>query len=386
MRNFFSMIPKTNGKDVTHVKRIFALFCAILMLFAAGCTGPTEPEPIDTTAWVTFRTVSGTVVSDDNAVLFEYAYSHPILSTGSTAKVINTKLDNATTAYVYGSGGVEELTKRAKLDSKNSWFTTYSLQRNVSVARADSRVIAFRYSDYFYTGGLVGTTTETVTNYDAVTGQPLSFANLSDDPQGLRAYCRACLLETLSSDAYADAGLRPNYAAQLDTVLDFWALTATGLEFIANPYVLTSTDSAVMRFTIPYEDLDGMLADKWMPEPHSGNGGLSLGLTGSDRDFQLTEEGDRLVIRVSGTVYDFSVEQVTTVTIGERTVRRMGQQYLYAPELTDRSIGITIPAVGSTPDTLIRCRSANGTEHQFYIAKTDKGFELVSPNEPLIRS
>ncbi len=368
------------------MKRFLCLVLAMLLLTAAGCS-PSEPvEATDNTIWVTYEVFSGTVVGDTNALLLEYGYRHPVLSAGAAVKVINTKLDNATTAYLYGSGGVQELTELARSNGGKSWFVPYELHRRVAVTRADATVIGFRYSDYSFTGGLVGSTTETVVTYDAATGQQLSFADLSDDADGLRAYCHACLLELLESEVYAEAGFLPNYTVHLDTVLNNWALTAEGLEFIANPYILTSNDSGVMRFTIPYKDLEGMVHEKWLPEPHSGSGSLSLGLTGSDKEFALVREGERVVIRISGTVYDFSAERVETVAVRDTAEARLTEQYLYSPEITDKSIALTIPTVGSTPDTLIRCRSGDGTEHQFYIAKTDKGWELIPPDELLPRA
>lgn len=366
------------------MKQIIALLLTAVLMLTAGCTGDSSTQQPDPTVWVSYQSSQGKTVSDLGAAIFQFSYQQPVLSGGSGAiTVINNKLDNATSAFLYGSGGVQELTEMARMDCNESWFTCYALSRTVHVARADSAVISFRYVDYAFTGGVHGYTAEYGLTYDMNTGEQLTLSSLTDDQQSLTDFCRGYILEQLQSEAYSEIALLPNYEKALDTVLTNWILTDRGLQFIAQPYVMAAYSAGTLRFTVPYAQLRTYLKTQWIPVDRGHGGGtLTISSGTADQSFVLAPEGDNVVIRINGTVYDLSVESVGSYRSGEAYTYYISGQELYSPEAGSMSLGLQIAPLGSRPTTMIRYRSGDGTEHQYYITQDGK---LTEADPYLIR-
>ena len=169
------------------MRKWIAAVLAVMMLCLCGCSGNGGKASVSGSTWVTYRSAGSRVKNGENRDIFVHSYQQPVLSgNGSGVHVINTKLDNTTTAFLYGSGGVEEMTELAKMDWKETWFTCYALERKVTVARVDDAVASFRYSDYVFNGGVHGNTYESGMTYDMVSGSQMSLANLGKDENGLK--------------------------------------------------------------------------------------------------------------------------------------------------------------------------------------------------------
>lgn len=360
------------GRERMKMKQMLCLVLTALLLLTAGCSH--SADKTDSTTWVTYKEVSSKVQSEGGEDLFVYSYQQPVLTTSTGAAAgINNKLDNTTSAFLYGSGGVEELTEMAKMDQNETWFTCYALSRTVSVARVDDTVASFRYVDYAFTGGVHGYSAEYGVTYDMVTGEQLSLSSLTNDEQALKDVCRDYILELIETSDYGEDVFFANYESYLDSVLKNWVLTDQGLQFIAQPYVIAAYAVGTIRFTVPYEQLRTCLKAQWIPAARGyGGGTLALGSGTGDTAFVLDSDGENVVIRVNGTVYDFSVEGVNAYRSGQTDVYYMTQQHLYSPEVTSMSIQLQIPAPGAQASTMVRYCNGDGTEHQYYITQDSK--------------
>lgn len=347
------------------------LLAAVLLL---GMTACGSSEPVSDTTWVTYKEVYDRVKNDKDEDILVYSYQQPVLnSNASGANIINTKLDNATTAFMYGSGGVQEMTDLAKMDWKESWFTCYSLTREVSVSRMDDAVISFRYSDYAFTGGVHGYTAEYGMTYDMVSGEQLTLANLTHDEVALREVCRQYLEEVLSDEEleYKNA-LFADYRDYLDVVLKNWVLTDEGLQFIAQPYVIAAYAAGTLRFTVPYERIVHVVDEKWIPVDRE-RGDSSVEVRSVDapssevKNFGISSTGMFLEIHVKGTVYDFSVEGVNSYPSGGTTVYYMTQQHLFSPAVSSESFGLQVSVPDTRPETMLCWKDCEGNEFQYYL-------------------
>ena len=361
-------------KGVNGMKRgIAILLAAVMLLSVAGCSGG-EKIAASTGTWITYKEVFDHVKNDAGTDIMVYSYQQPvIMSSASGTNIINTKLNDATTAFLYGSGGVQEMTELAKMDWKESWFTSYSLTRDVSVARADDAVVSFRYSDYAFSGGVHGYIAEYGVNYDMVSGAQLEFRDLTDDEWALREVCRMHIMAELEDEenALKDA-LMPNYTQYLDLVLKNWVLTDEGLQFIAQPYVIAAYAVGTLRFTVPYEKIAHVLEKKWLPEDR-GHGGGTIEMTvvtdaqPAPTNFSLDGQGMSLLVRVNGTIYDFSVEGVNSYPSEGTTVFYLTQQHLYSPKISSESFGLQLSIPDTRPNTMIRWKDGDGKEYQYYM-------------------
>ena len=193
------------------------LLIAALLLGLFGCVS--RQVQVAGGVWVSYREDTGTIKSEDQTEIFVYSYQQPVLQGNAPGlHMINTKLDNATTAFLYGSGGVEEMTELAKMDWRESWFNCYRLDRKVSVARLDDAVVSFRYSDYAFSGGVHGYIAEYGVNYDMVSGAQLEFRDLTDDEWALREVCRMHIMAELEDEEKAEALAVTPYATREDAL------------------------------------------------------------------------------------------------------------------------------------------------------------------------
>jgi len=349
------------------------LLAAVLLLGLAGC-GDADGVAASQSDWVTYKEVYDRVKNDKGEDILVYSYQQPVLKAESSgANIINTKLDNATTAFLYGSGGVQEMTDLAKMDWKETWFTCYSLTREVSVARLDDAVASFRYSDYAFTGGVHGYTAEYGMTYDMVSGEQLTLASLTQNEWGLKEVCRQYILEVLEQeDLEYKNGLFPDYTSYLDVVLKNWVLTDEGLQFIAQPYVIAAYAVGTLRFTVPYDRIAHVLDEKWIPASHDrGDSSVEVsvveevpkGMT----NFVVSDTGMQFVVNVSGTVYDLAVEGVNSYPGGGTTVFYMTQQHLFSPKITSERFGLQVDVPDTKPVTMLCWKDSGGNTFQYYL-------------------
>ena len=366
------------------MKRFLGMFLAVLMLLtAAGCGGGNSGD-VSKSTWITYKEGFEHVKNDAGTDIMVYSYQQPVInSKASGANIINTKLSDSTSAFLYGSGGVQEMTERAKGDWNLAGFTCYSLTRDVSVARADDAVVSFRYSDYSFSGGMHGYIAEYGVTYDMVSGVQLSLDDLTGDSHVLREACRLYILEELEAeDSPWKDGLLPNYTAYLDTVLENWVFTDKGLQFIAQPYVLAPYAAGTLRFTVPYEYIEDVLKDKWLPKDRGHGGGtIEMSVVGDSQpaatNFSFDSRGMNLLVRVNGAIYDFSVEGVNSYPLDGTMVYYLTQQYLYSPKISSESFGLQVTVPDTRPATMIRWRDGEGKEYQYYLTYDGKDGSVV---------
>ena len=370
-------------------KSVAMLLVAGLLLCLFGCGSKSVQAASG--VWVSYREDAGSVKSEDDTEIFVYSYQQPVLQ-GSAPGIhmINTKLDNATTAFLYGSGGVEEMTELAKMDWRESWFNCYRLERKTSVARLDDVVASFRYEDYAFNGGVHGNTYEYGMTYDMVSGEHMTLANLTEDEAGLKLVCRQHLLEVMGAEDFPGReNLMDGYEQQLDSVMKNWVLTDEGLQFIAQPYIISTYAMGTLRITVPYEKIAHVLLEKWLPA-EKGHGGGTVSVTQVDSpepaavNFVTDAEGENLVVRVNGAVYGLSVEEISAGKQRGAMGPTVEKQLLYSSVVASESFGLQadVPEEGAT--MLLRWRDGSGTEYRYLLTRDTKhGAALTELEMPI---
>lgn len=381
-------------KGVIGMKKTVAMLLVTVLLLGLTACGSSGSEYASQSDWITYKEVYDRVKNDNGEDILVYSYQQPVLQVDAPgANLINTKLDNATTAFLYGSGGVQEMTDLAKMDWKEAWFTCYSLTRETSVARLDDAVASFRYSDYAFTGGVHGYTAEYGMTYDMVSGEQLTLASLTHDEWALKEVCRQYLTEALADEdaAYYNA-LFPDYKDYLDVVLKNWVLTESGLQFIAQPYVIAAYAAGTLRFTVPYDRIAHVLDEKWIPAAHErGDSSVEVSVVeevpNGMTNFVISDTGMQFVVKVSGTVYDFAVEGVNSYPSAGSTVFYMTQQHLFSPKITSESFGLRVDVPDTKPTTMLCWKDNEGNTFQYYLTYDGEngGVVMKAANPQLTR-
>ncbi len=367
------------------------LLVSAMLLCLFGCGG--KDAQAEGGIWVTYEAYEGSVKNEENTDIFVYSYQQPVLA-GSAAGIhmINTKLDNATTAFLYGSGGVEEMTALARMDWKGPWFRCYELERTTSTVRLDDAVVSFRYTDYVYNGGVHGNTYEYGMTYDMVSGEHLTLGSLTSDEAGLKLVCRQHLLDVLNAEDFPNReNLMDGYENQLDSVMKNWVLTAEGLQFIAQPYLISTYALGTLRITVPYEKIAHVLHEKWMPG-QKGHGGGTVSVTAVDgpapaaANFVADADGKSLMVKVNGTIYDFSVEELASYEQRSALTYYIVKQKLFSPQVASESFGLqaAVPEEGAA--VLLRWTDGSGTEYQYLLTHDAKhGVALTEVEQQIER-
>lgn len=209
------------------------------------------------------------MTTDDGTVFYTITCSYPVVSIAGNEAAAEKINENILSQVESFHTAADESIKFAKEDLEY-WDDEglpapfpYSSDLFFTVTRADNNVISFTENGYEYMGGAHGMPYSIGMNYDTNTGELISFAELSDDPDAFRA-------ETL---AYNQALAQTEYYSQqmfntdditngnLENTLyadGMWYLSTSGLVFMSPPYALAPYAAGTLEFTIPYSELQSM--------------------------------------------------------------------------------------------------------------------------------
>ena len=220
---------------------------------------------------ITFETKSGNEekTADDGTVYLTKSYSYPVVTiegNDAAADKINADLQSRIDSFL-AAAEIEEWAKESYDEAIASDmeypFLAYSDDMTIAPQRADSNVISFTINSYMFTGGAHGNSGTTAVNYNAKTGDQISFADLSDDPAAFHEDTLAYNQKLAETESYRERMFSSDSISDgtLESVLyadDVWYLSPSGLVFMSNPYALGPYAAGLIEFIIPYSDLAGM--------------------------------------------------------------------------------------------------------------------------------
>ena len=209
------------------------------------------------------------IAADDGTVIYTITCSYPIVSIAGNEAATEKINENILSRVEFFNTATNESVEYAKEDYEYMLSEDiqppmpYSSDLSYTVTRADDHVISFTENGYEYTGGAHGMPYKTGINYDANTGELLSFTDLSDDPDTFHADTLA-YNQALAQTEYYSAELfnTDNITdGTLEEVLyadGGWYLSTSGLVFMSPPYALAPYAAGTLEFTIPYSELVNM--------------------------------------------------------------------------------------------------------------------------------
>jgi len=173
---------------------------------------------------------------------------------------------------------------RAEVPDNPGW----SFERTVEPIHDDEQGLSFRLTESSYLGGAHPNTVTTYTTLYLTTGQPVALEDLlvDGDPSRLQELAEATFREVRElgpEDDLPAAGFRlgeepggdPVGAGEAGFVLsDSFAVTDDGLLFHYNPYEIGPYALGATTLTIPWAELDGVVA--W-PGHESPSGSIASG-------------------------------------------------------------------------------------------------------------
>ncbi len=268
---------------------------------------------------------------------------------------------------------------------------TFTADRQASVFRADERVIAVRFLSYEFTGGAHGMSVARAYNFDAETGALLTLEDLTTDLYAFRSRVSDYMIHLVEVDPDTSERVSADYIngyggytnAMTSLIRDgSWYLDESGLVVFSDLYEIGPYASGIISFTIPYEQLDGLLADKWMPTERSETGELTITSMEQIEDGSVEfldklsiSEGEELCLRAMGSVYDVQLSEVNAEDgiLEGRSLWRCSCMKNSALQITDR-------LNEDSPDLLLRYRDMDGTVYSYLISRDANSGEAVLIN------
>ncbi len=155
----------------------------------------------------------------------------------------------------------------ASLEEGWDWYA-YESQLTAEVVRCDSQVVSIRFNGYSYSGGVHGYSFSYGRSYDVQSGSRLSLAFLSASGADFPTYALERVAELCGTEAYSDLV----YSADVDTESlsdvvsdEQFLLSSEGVVFLADPYVIGPYASGIIEFTLPYDELEGVVKADYLP-------------------------------------------------------------------------------------------------------------------------
>lgn len=266
-------------------------------------------------------------------------------------------------------------------------FSPYGVRRTVRTARMDSSVLSIVYTDSDSTGGVHPNNYSTGVTYDVKTGSQLTLEDLTDDVSALRAIVERTVTEKITAPDQKDSYFE-DAAAQVPTMLaeGTWFLSEDGLVVLANPYLLAPYAAGILRFTVPYDQLTGVLSERWMPEQASWGDRLELSRmeeSGSPTEIarvRVDEGGTLLSLTTPDAVRHLCVSQVSSQD-GQSWYA--GKDYLAVSALhAGEAVVIQAVLPETMPNLMVSFVMQDGTRACYGIGESGKdGSVLLIPLE-----
>lgn len=247
------------------------------------------------------------LTADDGTVLCTTSYVYPVVSIEGNvdaAEKINADIRSRIDSFVADTE-VEEWARENydyQTEAEDEYpFLSYYDDMLFSIQRSDSNIISFTVTYSTFTGGAHGNYTTQGVNYNAKTGDVITFSDLSDDADAFHedtlAFNQALSkTETYQMRMFSEDMLN---GVSLETVLyadNAWYLSSSGLTFISDPYALGPYAAGTIEFIIPYTDL----ADMGFSQNYTYADRTAMKLlTGTANSFDLNADGEEETILFS---------------------------------------------------------------------------------------
>ena len=259
-------------------------------------------------------------------------------------------------------------------------FPTFIQKRRISVARCDSRVLSFEYSDEMYAGGAHGSVMLHGISYLLSTGELLRFETLSDRPAELRQRCVDCIVRRIWTDYEAGTFIE-GYAAQLPALVadPNWYLGEEGLVVVIQQYALSYGAMGTPHFTVPYEEIEDLLRPELLPARRPEAAGRLPGTDETETaDFTvLCGDGEgQLAFAAEGTVYDLELETLRYTYEEDGSFLPLAQQTLWCCSRLEDGETLLLEGleVQPVPALRLRWRTSDGEEQLYLLNCTEEGY------------
>ncbi len=325
-----------------------------------------------------------------NLLLQENLREAAVTMPGSAAASINEALAGRYQRRVEEAADLLTTTQELQAEAASTGlpFSGYALTDRVEAGRLDNAVVSVVFTSIDATGGAHGNMAVEAMTFDAVTGTQLTLDNLTGDRNALRLAVAAAAEAQVAANPEL---YYPNAADQAGSLLEecTWALTDEGLTVYCDPYYLAPYAAGVVRVTVGYEDLEGLLNPRWFPEAAAADGTMTARLdesgaaAGQAAAHTVADEGGSvLVATADGAVHGVCIRRVSS---SDGNTWYAGELLLAVDGLADgESVAVTAMLPDAMTNLMVTWEIADGTVCQGFFQSGKDGSVFLQPLETVV--
>lgn len=296
-----------------------------------------EPEPafdgtMETTAeakavnipeYFVFTKRTNTVTSEDGLTLLYENQSIPTFTSADADRSawVGKLLSEIDRYYTSDSSNLLDYAREYVELNGTEHFYSYSNYQQLGVARHDEAVVSLLSLSSLHSGGSHPNSVQIAYNLDIENRRTLRLEDIITESgaEELAELVRAGVDEKFAPIDGGN-GLFADYASTIDNSMSwgsmtpYWYLNDTGLVIFYNQYELGPYAAGIITVELPYESLDGILLEEYLPaEPDGIPGDLVLrGEWEGYRRIPITIEADgqTLLIGVEGRIHQVRLSEV----------------------------------------------------------------------------
>ena len=294
--------------------------------FPGGLTD-TESAAVESAAseaeYFYFSKYSNTVTGDDDVTMLYENRCMPSFTSADPERSewVGDILGNIERDYNADSTNLGQYAAEFIEMNGTDYFYSYSNYQQLGIARHDEAVVSLLSLSSLYSGGSHPNSVQMAYNLDIANQRVLRLEDVIEEKAApeLARMVREGVDEKFAvidggnglfedySDTIANSMLYGNMTA-------YWYLNDTGLVIFYNQYELGPYAAGIIKVELPYAELEGILLADYFPVPGDGTSG-DLCLKGEWEDGQripitLDQEGGRLLVGISGTVWQVQISEV----------------------------------------------------------------------------
>lgn len=214
------------------------------------------------------------------------------------SEAINEYIARLNETYVtgndYGVGTADGLNVMLEMAQDNYYVSVennlnlpleFASDNTVKVKRIDENCIDLVYTSYVYTGGAHGNYADRAYVFDSETGELATLSALTDNTDALASYLSEYMMKLISEDKeqYYSERIPDGYLTDTSTdeavkalVRDgSWYFDNDGMCIFSDPYEIGPYAAGIVEFHIPYNDLRGHIASRWIKAKDTESGDLT---------------------------------------------------------------------------------------------------------------
>lgn len=310
-----------------------------------------------------------------------------------TADIINDDLAAVSDSYTGDTYAANhaKYTQNTSDDSVKD-ASAFSMRRTIRTERADSGIVSFRVVDRASLG-TYDTLDISGLSYDSQTGKQLTLSDLGSSESKIVSTVSEKILVSFNEDEqYDGVFFNEGYSDTIKSLVSDgnWYLSAEGIVIIADPGVLADTEAGFYEFTVPYDELDGVINSDYIPtedKDGSSEGEVTVEFAADASISELTLLGSMpnteiasLIVSASGSIYNVSV--YTIEYYAQTSTYNLVKEVLTCSDMSDTAaLAVNMELDSTTPTMVVRYALADGTAQERLLSLDENG--AVKVTDPL---